>query len=163
MKRSQPLTKVRSEVGPPNGPRSVDASTVTLTIGELAEHSGVTPEAIRYYEREGVIPPAVRAGAGLYRRYGAEDSRRLRFIRRARDLGFSLAETRELLNLAEGNPAQSCGRVNIVAREQLSSVENKIAQLQGLRIELERIIGECEGVVPVGECRILSALNEPQL
>lgn len=71
-----------------------------FTVSALAARAGITPEAVRYYEREGVIPPATRTGAGRYRTYGEADAERLRFVRRARDLGFSLAEVRELLALA---------------------------------------------------------------
>ena len=74
-----------------------------LTIGQLAARTGVTAETIRYYERAGVVPRAVRDGAGHYRRYDEADAERLRFIRRARELGFSLDEVRELLSLALGS------------------------------------------------------------
>ena len=131
-----------------------------LTIGGLAARTGVTPEAIRYYEREGVVPPAARAGSGQYRRYGEADAERLRFIRRARDLGFSLDEVRGLLALAEGDPGRPCEDVNRIARAHLAQVDAKLAQLAALRAELDRVIGACGGVVPVGECRILGALSD---
>lgn len=129
-----------------------------LTIGELAARTGVTAEAIRYYEREGVVPPAARGGAGRYRRYGEADAERLRFIRRARDLGFSLDEVRGLLALADGDPARPCDDVNRIARAHLAQVDAKLAQLGALRAELEGVIEACGGVVPVAECRILGAL-----
>lgn len=130
-----------------------------LTIGELAARAGVTAEAIRYYEREGVVPEAARRGAGRYRRYDAADTERLLFIRRARDLGFSLDEVRELLALAAGDPSESCADVNRIARAHLAAVQAKQAQLAALGAELERVIGNCGGVVPVAECRILGALG----
>jgi DNA-binding transcriptional MerR regulator len=132
---------------------------VRLTIGELAEQSGVTAEAIRYYEREGVIPVALRTGAGQYRQYGSKDAQRLRFIRRARDLGFSLSEVRELLSLAEAGPAHSCMEVNRMSRAHLAAVDEKIEQLVSLRRELARVIGDCDGKPFVTDCRILDALN----
>lgn len=131
----------------------------TLTIGELATRTGVSPEAIRYYEREGVVPTALRGGPGRYRQYGETDAERLRFIRRARELGFSLDEVRELLTLAAGSPNQPCTDVNRIARVHLAQVDAKLAQLSLLRKELDRVIGECEGVVPVADCRILGALS----
>lgn len=131
----------------------------TLTIGELATRAGVSPEAIRYYEREGVVPSAVRSGTGRYRQYGEADVERLRFVRRARELGFSLDEVRGLLALADGSPSRPCTEVNRIARAHLAQVDAKLAQLTALRAELDRVIGECDGVVPVAECRILGALS----
>ena len=135
------------------------APAAGLTIGELAARAGVTPEAIRYYEREGVVPPAARGGAGRYRKYGEADLERLRFIRRARDLGFSLDEVRELLVLADGDPARPCAEVDRIARAHLAAVDAKLVQLTALRAELDRVIGDCAGGVPVAECRILGALS----
>lgn len=129
-----------------------------LTIGELAAEAGVTPEAIRYYEREGVVPPATRAGAGRYRRYDAADVERLRFVRRLRELGFSLDEVRELLGLA-ADPNRPCAEVDRIARAHRAAVDVKLAQLAALRAELDRVIGACDGVVRIAECRILEALN----
>ena len=134
-------------------------AATTLTIGELAAHAGVTPEAIRYYEREGVIPPAARGGAGHYRRYGAADAERLRFVRRARDLGFSLDEVRELLALAAEDPDRPCGEVNRIASAHLAQVEAKLAQLRALRAELGRLIAACDSNVALADCRLLGALN----
>ena len=134
-------------------------ATGSLGIGELAARAGVTPETIRYYERDGVLPPAARAGAGRYRRYGEADVERLQFLRRARELGFSLDEVRELLALADGDPARDCAEVDRIARAHLAAVRAKLARLATLRAELERIVGACEGGRGVGECRILGALS----
>ena len=130
-----------------------------LRIGELAAQAGVTAEAVRYYEREGVVPRAAREGPGRYREYGSADVERLRFIRRARDLGFSLDEVRELLAMADGNPGRPCTDVNRIARAHLEQVDAKLAQLAALRAELDRVINACDGVVSVANCRILGALN----
>ena len=130
-----------------------------LTIGELASQTGVSPEAIRYYEHEGVVPRAIRSGTGRYRNYGAADVERLRFVRRARSLGFSLHEVRELLTLAGGSPQRPCTDVNRIARAHLAQVDAKLGQLAALRAELDRVIAECDGVVSVAECRILGALS----
>jgi DNA-binding transcriptional MerR regulator len=153
-----PASKERRRTKTPAGARETAAST-ELTIGELAARAGVTAEAIRYYEREGVVPAAARGGPGRYRRYKEADTARLRFIRRARDLGFSLDEVRGLLALAEGNPGRSCTDVNSIARSHLAQVDAKLAQLTTLRTELDRIIASCDGVVPVRECEILASLS----
>ena len=135
------------------------AAPGTLTIGELATCTGVTPETIRYYEREGVIPRAERRGAGQYRRYGAGDAERLRFVRRARDLGFSLDEVRELLDLATGERGGSCAEVNHLARAHLAQVDAKLAQLAALRAELNGLVQRCERDGDVAGCGLLSALS----
>lgn len=135
------------------------AAPVSLTIGDLAARSGVTAEAIRYYEREGVIPRARRGGIGRYRLYGAADAERLRFVRRARDLGFSLGEVRELLALASDDPDRPCGAVNRVARSHLAQVEEKLGQLTALRAELQRLISACDGDVVLANCSLLGALS----
>jgi DNA-binding transcriptional MerR regulator len=130
-----------------------------MTIGELAARTGVTPETIRYYEREGVVPPATRGGAGRYRRYDAADAERLCFVRHARDLGFSLDEVRELLALAAGDPDGPCGDVNRIARAHLAQVDTKLAQLQALRTELAVLIDACDSDRAVAECSLLGALS----
>ena len=135
-----------------------DDGPAHLVIGELAARTGTSPETIRYYERVGVLPPPMRAGGGRYRRYGASDVERLLFVRRARELGFSLDEVRELLGLAD-QPDRSCAEVDQLARAHLASVNDKLAQLAALRDELERVIGACEGGLQIAECRILGALS----
>jgi Cu(I)-responsive transcriptional regulator len=147
------LKKTRApDVGDPAQPR-------TLSIGELAARTGVSSEAIRYYEREGVIPPASRTGAGSYRQYGSADAERLRFVRRARDLGFSLDEVRELLALAAGDPDRPCGDVNQIAHAHLAQVDAKLTQLRALRRELNRLIEACDRDAALADCSLLSALS----
>ena len=135
----------------------LDAS---LSIGELAVRTGTTPETIRYYERIGVLPAPSRKGGGRYRRYGSTDVERLRFVRRARALGFSLDEVRELLGLAD-EPNRPCAEVDQLARAHLGAVNEKVERLLALRGELQRLIGECEGGRSVAECRIFGALGGP--
>lgn len=132
--------------------------TSTMVIGELASLTGTTPEAIRYYERVGVMPTPTRDGGGRYRRYGSSDVERLNFVRRVRELGFSLGEVRELLELAD-HPDRPCAEVDAMARAHLTSVEEKIAQLKSLRAELARMIGACRGGLAIADCRILAALG----
>ena len=130
-----------------------------LKIGDVAASAGVTPEAVRYYEREGVIPPAPRESSG-YRRYAEADVDRLRFIRRARDLGFSLTEVRELLSIAEGDPTRPCEDVNRLALEHIAQVDEKLTHLAALRTQLSQLAASCTPEARVTQCSILSALSE---
>ncbi|WP_411280454.1 MerR family transcriptional regulator [Gemmatimonas sp.] len=130
-----------------------------MSIGELAARTGCTAEAIRYYEREGVVPRPARSGAGRYRRYDEADVERLAFLRRARDLGFSLAEVRELLAFNDGDPGRSCRDVDALARAHLAQVDAKITQLTALRSALAVVIDQCAGGRAVADCRILGALG----
>lgn len=136
-----------------------EGATGGLTIGELAARTGCTPEAIRYYEREGVVPQPARAGSGRYRQYGDADIERLAFLRRARELGFSLAEVRALLTFSDGDPRRSCAEVDALAREHLTQVDSKLAQLTALRDALAGVINQCRGQLAVADCRILGALG----
>ncbi len=133
-------------------------AAATLVIGELAACTGTTPETIRYYERVGVLPAPARTGAGRCRRYGAVDVERLGFVRRARDLGFSLDEVRDLMSLSD-DPGRPCADVDQLARAHLAQVEAKLAQLAALRTELIRVIGECRGGRAVADCQILRTLG----
>ena len=125
-----------------------------LTIGRLAAATGVNVETIRYYERSGLIAAPVRT-SGNYRSYGADDVGRLRFIKRTRDLGFSLKQIAALLSIA-GDTARECGAVDAIASEHLHEVDRKIADLSALRRELADALKRCEGGT-VAECRILEA------
>ena len=140
----------------PTTPHTLEPS---FTIGELAARAGCTPEAVRFYEREGVLPAPERRGGGRYRRYSAADVERVRFLRRARDLGFSLDEVRELMALAASDKGRPCGEVDAIARAHLAQVEEKIARLAALRDELRQVIADCRGGRGIGECRILGALS----
>ena len=126
-----------------------------LTIGKLATATNTKVETIRWYEKVGLIAAPARTG-GNYRAYSPDDLARLSFIRRARDLGFSLDQVRALLELA-GQRERSCGTVDVIASEHLAEVDRKLADLTALRRELARVISTCEGGM-VAECRILEAL-----
>lgn len=126
-----------------------------LNIGALARATGTKVETIRWYERVGLLPAPARS-AGNYRTYGEAHLGRLSFIRRARDLGFSLEQIRALLDLAEDRE-RSCDAVDVIAREHLDEVDRKIADLQALRRELDSLIGQCRHG-KVAECRIIEAL-----
>lgn len=128
-----------------------------LTIGKLASATGVKVETIRYYERVGLIASPPRT-EGNYRSYGLDDLARLRFIRRTRDLGFSLEQVRALLSLS-GQRDSECGTVDAIATEHLAAVDRKLADLKALRRELADAVASCAGGVTVAECRILEAFT----
>lgn len=124
-------------------------------IGDLAKRTGTKVETIRYYERIGLLPAPGRT-AGNYRAYDLGHLGRLSFIRRARDLGFSLDQVRALLGLADQRD-RSCVAVDAIARQHLAEVERKLADLTALRAELADVIGRC-GQGTVAECRIIETL-----
>ena len=126
-----------------------------FTIGELAKATDTKVETIRYYERIGLLPSPART-PGNYRSYPVEHLNRLSFIRRARHLGFSLAQVRALLGLADDRD-HSCEAVDAIAREHLAEVRRKIADLTALRRKLDSIISQC-GHGTVADCRIIEAL-----
>jgi Cu(I)-responsive transcriptional regulator len=126
-----------------------------MNIGELARAAETKAETIRYYEKIGLLPPPPRT-TGNYRDYSAAHASRLTFIRRARDLGFSIEQIRALLNLAD-DKGQSCEAVDAIAREHLADVERKLADLSALRRELGSLISQCRHGI-VADCRIIEAL-----
>ena len=126
-----------------------------LSIGHLAKATGTKVETVRYYERIGLLEAPGRT-EGNYRVYGAEALSRLSFVRRARDLGFSLDQVRELLDLA-GQRQRDCGSVDVLATEHLAEIDRKIADLGALRRELGALVSSCRGGT-ISECRILEAL-----
>ena len=127
-----------------------------LSIGALARLTGTKVETIRYYERIGLLAAPSRT-AGNYRAYGPRQLDRLSFIRRSRDLGFSLDQVRALLDLADQRD-RPCEAVDAIARQHLAEVDRKIADLGALRRELDRMIGQPHGGT-VAECRIIEALS----
>ena len=129
--------------------------TETFSIGDLARRTGTKIETIRYYERIGLLPVPART-AGNYPLYALKHLERLSFIRRGRDLGFSLDEVRALLGLSDDR-TQSCAEVDGIARHHLMEVERKISDLTALRTELKQLIDQCRHGT-VAECRILDAL-----
>ena len=126
-----------------------------MNIGELARAAETKAETIRYYEQIGLLPPPPRT-TGNYRDYSAAHASRLTFIRRARDLGFSIEQIRALLNLTD-DKGQSCEAVDAIAREHLADVERKLADLSALRRELGSLISQCRHGT-VADCRIIEAL-----
>lgn len=126
-----------------------------LTRGQLAKATDTKIETIRFYEKVGLLAAPERTSSN-YRAYRQADLERLSFIRRARDLGFSLDQVRALLDLADDS-TRSCCAVDEITREQLKAVEQKIADLLALKRELSHLIEQCsQGTI--ADCRIIGAL-----
>ena len=130
---------------------------VPLRIGELAADLGLNPKTIRYYEQIGLMPPPQRT-SGNQRRYDSAHLRRIGFIRHSRELGFPLSAIKELLDLAD-EPARSCEAADRIAQRQLRQVESRIARLQALKGELERMIVQCRGG-RIADCHVIEVLAD---
>jgi DNA-binding transcriptional MerR regulator len=128
-----------------------------LKIGEVSKRSGFSVEAIRYYERLGLIPDASRTAAG-HRQFEPHVVPRLRFVRRAQALGFTLEEIRELLEL-RAEPGGPAAAVRGRAEAKLSAIEAKIADLEAMRDALRTIVRACRRQRTTGDCPILEALD----
>jgi MerR family copper efflux transcriptional regulator len=128
----------------------------TLTIGRLAARAGVGVATIRFYERRGLLAEPERTPAG-YRRYPAAVVNRLRFIRRAQELGFTLAEIGELLSLTAA-AASDCVPVRHSTVRKIESIDRRIRDLQRMRAALVELQAACVGSGPAAECPILDAL-----
>jgi MerR family transcriptional regulator, copper efflux regulator len=132
--------------------------TDSLTIGAVAKRAGVPIDTIRYYEREGLLPEPLRRASG-YRSYNESAVSRLRFIRRAKDLGFTLEEIRDLLALS-ADRHRGVKAVQQRAQERLASIDARIAELSRIRKGLEQLIDACPGRGDPEQCPILRALAE---
>ena len=129
-----------------------------MRIGELAKATGTKAETIRYYEREGILPAADRTDSN-YRDYSDNHLAALTFVRRARQLGFSMAQVRELLALSD-RADKPCQEVDELVHNQLEEVERKLLDLSSLRDELRLMLRSCEAN-SIGECRIVESLVRP--
>lgn len=130
-----------------------------LGIGQLAKRAGVAIDTVRYYERDGLLWPAGRLASG-YRRYGDSELKRLRFIRRAKALGFSLEDIRGLLTLSE---QRNVAEVKSAALAKLADIELRIAELERIRAGLRTLIEGCPGHGRAEACPILNALTQEDL
>ena len=131
----------------------------SLTTGRLAREGGVTPETVRYYERRDLLGRPPRSEAG-YRLYPRDSVRRIRFIKHAQRLGFTLEEIAELLALRVRH-GEACGEVSRRARVKVAVVQQKLRELERLKRALERLVEACRRRAPTAECPILEALEEP--
>jgi MerR family mercuric resistance operon transcriptional regulator len=129
-----------------------------LTRGRVAREGGVNIETIRYYERRGLLPKAGRLVSG-YRAFQPEAVRRIRFIKHAQALGFSLKEIKELLSLRV-TPRARCADVRARAEAKIGEIEEKIRALRAMKRTLKKLVSECmSGSAPATDCPILESLD----
>lgn len=129
-----------------------------MLIGELADAAGVGVETIRFYEREGLLPEPPRSEAG-YRLYDTNAVRRVLFIRKAKDLGFTLSETKDLLELRVSDTS-ACDDVAERARRKIATVEERIRELRRVRRVLHDLVEACAAQTETSDCPILEVLDD---
>jgi DNA-binding transcriptional MerR regulator len=133
---------------------------MNLPIGELSKRTAVKIPTIRYYEQIGLLPTPPRT-EGNRRQYSQVEVDRLNFIRHSRELGFEVEDIRELLDMAS-QPQASCNQADSIARNHLNEIERRIASLHTLKVELGRMIEECNHG-RICDCRIIEALADHSL
>lgn len=131
-----------------------------LSIGKVAARTGCNIETIRFYEKEGLLPPPGRTEGG-HRLYTTEMVGRLVFVRRCRELGFSMAEIRQLLSLVDGDQV-SCERVKDIADQHLLDIRSKIADLRKMERTLRDLSSQCSGD-DVPQCPIIEVLQQTRM
>ncbi|VAX21543.1 hypothetical protein MNBD_NITROSPINAE03-1642 [hydrothermal vent metagenome] len=129
-----------------------------LSIGQVAKQAGVGIETLRFYERQGLIDSPPRKESG-YRQYPKGAVKRIVFIKRAKELGFSLKEIAELLSL-KVDPSTKCADVKERAEEKISHIKDKIRTLKRMANTLKRLSASCGVEGPASECPILEALDK---
>jgi Hg(II)-responsive transcriptional regulator len=130
----------------------------SLTIGKVAKRAGVGVETLRFYQRKGLIDKPPRRDSG-YRQYPADTVNRVRFIKSAKELGFSLREIRELMALSIA-PRANCTPVKKRAEAKIGDIEEKICALQRMKQSLQKLVAACSGKGSVSTCPILEALED---
>ena len=130
----------------------------SFTIGALARDTECPPETIRYYEREGLLPPAARS-AGNYRLYGAAHLERLVFIRNCRSLDMTLDEIKQLLQFRDV-PQAECGAAHALIDEHIAHIGERIAELEQLQGQLQTLRRQCQPVGDARKCAILDRLEQ---
>lgn len=128
-----------------------------LTIGKIAKQTGVTVAAVRFYERQGLIAPPRRTPAG-YRQYPPDTVKRVLFIRRAKEAGFSLKDIGELLHLRR-DPRTSCADIRRRTERKIEEIDQKLADLGQIRRSLEQLVAQCRDDMTLTDCPILEALE----
>ena len=129
-----------------------------LTIGSVAQQAGVNIETLRYYERKGIVPKPPRTSSN-YRLYSEETVRRVRFVKRAQELGFSLREIKELLALRATRGAK-CRDVGRQALQKIEEIDEKIQTLEAMKDVLRKLVKECASTrAPASDCAILESLD----
>lgn len=128
-----------------------------VRTGEVAAQADVNTQTLRYYERRGLLPEPGRTASG-YRAYPPDAVRIVRFIKQAQRLGFTLDDIEELLHLAGGGP-NSCESARAMAGAQIADLEGRIAELEGMRSALARLVATCERPRAQRECPVLVAID----
>ncbi|CAN4279217.1 heavy metal-responsive transcriptional regulator [Pseudoxanthomonas sp. LjRoot125] len=128
-----------------------------MNIGQLSRRTGVPIDTVRYYEKQHLLPAPTRSASG-YRHYEADDVLRLTFIRRAKVLGFTLEEIRDLLALSRNDSGDMAG-IRAAAADKLADVERRLAELTRVRDGLRTLVDACPGHGALDQCPILSALG----
>jgi MerR family mercuric resistance operon transcriptional regulator len=131
-----------------------------LKIGEVAARGGVNLQTIRYYERKGLLPKPPRLASG-YRAFPTEAVHRVRFIKRAQELGFSLADIRELFSI-QIDTEKDCSDVQRLAKAKIADIEQKINTLQSMKRVLTRLAKACPGRGPSSQCPILESIDSEE-
>lgn len=132
-----------------------------LTLGRLAARAGVNPQTIRYYERVGLFAPPARLSSG-YRVFSEETVQRIRFIRRAQELGFSLKEIAELLSLRQERTGRECAAVKRAAQDKIAEIDGKMEALARMRAVLTQLEAACPGAGPLSGCPIVESLQHDE-
>ena len=130
----------------------------SLRTGELAKQAGVNVETLRFYEREGLLAEPPRRASG-YREYPTDTVQRIRFIQRAKELGFTLREIKGLLEFRV-DPGTTCAEVKEQAAEKVAAVKQKISDLKKIERALNKLMNTCRDTAPIDECPILNHLEE---
>lgn len=133
----------------------------TMTISKIAKEAGVGVETVRFYERNGLVDQPPKPSSGGFRVYPVETAERIRFIRQAQELGFSLREIKELLALRT-DPATDCADVRKRAKVKVDEINRKISQMKGIKTALEKLITACPGQGALQVCSIIDAFEEPE-
>ena len=128
-----------------------------MRIGQVAKRAGVNVETIRFYERKGLLTQPQRNQEG-YRQYSHEAITRIRFIKRAKELGFSLTEISELLSF-QANPRATCGDVKQRAEAKISTIQARMKDLQKMKRSLENLAAACKGSGPLDDCPIIDCFE----
>lgn len=130
-----------------------------LTVSQLAKATDVRADTVRYYERIGMIGETERTGAG-YRKFDEQAAERVRFIKNAQGMGFTLDEIKQLLELASDERSEDCSAIRDFARQKVADLESQIRQMRAFKSELETLADSCsdEGQ-PLESCKILARMN----
>ncbi len=130
---------------------------MTMTVGQLSREVGVNLETVRFYEKEKLLPEPERT-AGGHRIYNEEDIERLKFIQRAKWVGFTLREIRKLMRVREADPAGSCDDAMDLARQKVAEIDRKLSELEKMRDALNEFLDSCPEI-DVGHCQVLKGLE----